>query len=104
MLAYVFDNFRNMCLKIYELDSAKFLSAPELVWQVDLKSTKVKLHLFTDINMLLMVEKYFRGRKCHSIYQYAKANKRYMKDYDKHKEPSYPQYCDVNNLYGWAIS
>ena len=68
MLAYVFDNFRNMCLKMYELDSAKFLSAPELVSQVDLKSTKVRLHLFTDIDMLLMVKKYFRGRKCHSIY------------------------------------
>ena len=52
MLAYVFDNFRNMCLKMYELDSAKFLSAPELVSQVDLKSTKVRLHLFTDIDML----------------------------------------------------
>ena len=28
LLADVFENFRNMCLKIYELDPAKFLSAP----------------------------------------------------------------------------
>ena len=30
-----------------------------------------------------MVEKVIRARKCHSIYQNAKANNKYMKDYDK---------------------
>ena len=35
--------------------------------------------------MLLMVEKSIRGEICHSIYQYSKANKKYMKDYDKKK-------------------
>ena len=53
--------------------------------------------------MLLMVEKGIRGRICHSIYQYAKANDKYMKDFDKNKE-SYLQYWDVNNLYGWTMS
>ena len=53
--------------------------------------------------MLLMVEKGIRGGICHSIYQYAKANNKYMKDYDKNKESSYIQYWDVNNLYGWAM-
>ena len=37
---------------------------------------------------------------CHSIYRYAKVNNKYMKDYDKHKESSCPQYWDVNSLYG----
>ena len=54
--------------------------------------------------MLLMVEKGIRGRICHSIYRYAKVNNKYMKVYDKDKEPSYIQYWDVNNLYGWAMS
>ena len=54
--------------------------------------------------MLLMVKKGIRGRICHFIYWYVKANKKYMKDYDKNKEPSYIQYWDVNNLYGWAMS
>ena len=39
-LAYVFENFRNMCLKIYELDLAKSLPAPELARQAALKKTK----------------------------------------------------------------
>ena len=57
LLADVFENFRNMCLEIYELDPAKFLSAPGLAWQAALKKTKVKLDLLTDIDMLLTVEK-----------------------------------------------
>ena len=54
--------------------------------------------------MLLMVEKGTRREICHSIYRYAKANNKYMKDYDKNKELSYLQYWDVNNLYGWEMS
>ena len=46
-----------ICLKIYKLDPAKFLSAPGLAWQVALKKIKVKLDLLTDIDLLLMVEK-----------------------------------------------
>ena len=51
-----------------------------------------------------MIEKGIRGGICCSIYQYAKTNNKYMKDYDKNKEPSYIQYWDVNNLYGCAMS
>ena len=85
LLADVFENFRNMCPEIYELDPAKFISAPGLAWQAVLKKTKVKLDLLTDIHMLLMVEKGIRGGICHPIYRYAKANSKYKKDYDKNK-------------------
>ena len=67
LLADMFENFRNMCLKIYELDPGKVLSAPGFAWQAALKSTKVVLDLLTDIHMLLMVEKVIRGGICHSI-------------------------------------
>ena len=40
LLADVFENFRNMCLKIYKLDPAKFISAPGLAWQAALKRLK----------------------------------------------------------------
>ena len=78
MLPDVFENFRKMCLKIYELDPAKILSAPTLAWQVSLKKTKVKLDLLTDMDVLFMLEKDIRGGICHSIYRYTKANNKYM--------------------------
>ena len=57
LLADVFENFRNKCIEIYELDLAHFLSAPGLAWQTCLKKTGIRLELLTDIDMLLMVEK-----------------------------------------------
>ena len=66
LLADVFDNFLNMCLKIYELDPAHFLSAPGLPWQTTLKKIKEKLDLLTDIDKSLMVEKCIRHRICHA--------------------------------------
>ena len=40
LLADVFENFRNICMKIYKLDTAKFISAPGLAWKAALKDTK----------------------------------------------------------------
>ena len=54
--------------------------------------------------MLIMVEKVIRAGVCHSIYQYAKAYNKYMKDYNKNKKLSYLQYWDENDLYGWSMS
>ena len=39
LLPDVFENFRNMCLKIYKLDPVYFVSAPGLAWQVCVKKT-----------------------------------------------------------------
>ena len=74
LLADVFENFRNKCLEIYDLDPSYFYSAPGLAWQACLKKTNVKLELLTDINMLLMVEKGITGGMCQSSYRYATAN------------------------------
>ena len=104
LLTDVFENFRNMCIKVYELDPAHFLSLPGLAWQACLKKANVKLELLTDYDMLIMVEEGIRGGICQSIHRYAKANNKYMKNYDKNKESSYIQYLDASNLYGWAMS
>ena len=72
LLADVFENFRNVCLKIYELDPAIFFAVSELAWQTTLEKTKVKLDFLTDINMLLMAEEGMGRGIYHSIYQYAK--------------------------------
>ena len=55
LLADVFENIFKICLEIYGLDPAKFLSAPALAWQAALKKTKVRLDLLTDFDMLLMI-------------------------------------------------
>ena len=100
LLADVFENFRNKCIEIYELDPAHFLSAPGLVWQACFKKTEIELELLTNIDMLLKVEKGIRGRICHAIHRYARANNKYMKNYDKNIKSSYLMYLDANNLYG----
>ena len=71
------------------------------IWLAALEKTKVKLDLLTDINMLFMVERGLRGGMYHSIYWYAKANNKCMKDYDKIKESSHLKYWDLNDSYGW---
>ena len=93
-----------MFLKEYEIDPTHFLSTQGLAWQAYLKNTKLELKLLTDIDMLLMVEKATRGVICQAIYRHAKANNKYMKNYNKEIISSYLMYLDANNLYGWVMS
>ena len=81
-LADVLENFRKMCLKFFHLDHVKCLSAPGLALQAPLKRTEIKLELLSDIDLLSMVKKRIRGGTYYASYQYAKANNKYMKDYD----------------------
>ena len=89
LLADVFENFRDMCINVYELDPVHFLSLPGLAWQACLKKTNIELELSTDYDMLLMVEEGIRGGICHSIQRYAKENNKYVKDYNNNEESSY---------------
>ena len=78
-----------MCLKIYQLDSAHFITAAGLVWQAALNIAQKKLDILTDISMLLMIEKGIRQGICHAIHRYSKSKNKYRKNHDKNKESSY---------------
>ena len=67
LLADVFENFKKMCLDIYQLDPGKFISAPGLAWKAALKKIEVELELLTDTDMFLMVEKGNRGVYCRNL-------------------------------------
>ena len=55
--------------------------------------------------MLLMFERGIRGGITQAVHRYSKANNKYMSEkFNPKEESSYPQYLDVNNLYGWVMS
>ena len=104
LLADVFENFRSVCLKAYNLDPCHFYTSPGLAWQACLKMTDVELGLLTDPDMYLFIEEGLRGGISMISSRYSKANNPYVPDYDPTQENSYVMYFDANNLYGWAMS
>ena len=104
MLADVFEKFIDACLKYYELDPCHCFSAPGLAWDAMLKMTDVKLEKISDIDQYLFIEKGLRGGISYIAKRNAKANNKYINDYDSNKQSTFITYLDKNNLYGWSMS
>ena len=105
LLADVFENFRDICLKNYGLDPVYYFTAPGLAWDACLKITDIDLELLNENNMLLMFEKGIRGGISIISNRYGEANNKYMgRGFNKNKALKYLMYLDANNLYGCAMS
>ena len=91
-------------MKYLQLDPCHYYTAPGLAWDACFKETKQELQLLKDYDMLMMFEKGKRGGISHISKRYAKANNKYMKDFDETKPSTFIQYLDANSLYGWAMT
>lgn len=99
-LADTFQNFRKTAHKTYRMDIAYFVTLPSYTWGACLKFTKVKLEKLVDIEIINMYAAGKRGDITHAITRYAKANNKYIPNYDPKKPSSNLMYEDGNNLYG----
>ena len=94
LLADVFEKFIDTCLKFYGLDPCHYFRSPGLSWDAMLKMTGVKLEKISDIDKYLFIEKGLRGGISYIAKRYAKANNKYMNDYDSTKPSKFITYLE----------
>ncbi|XP_041675515.1 uncharacterized protein LOC121530461 [Drosophila eugracilis] len=104
ILADVFENFRNICRRIYKLDPINYVTAPSISWDAMLKFTNVHLELISDGDMYNFLKRAVRGGLTQCSQRISIANNKYLNNFDPSKRNNFLSYIDANNLYGWAMS
>ena len=94
LLADVFEKFIDTRLKYYGLGPCHYFSSPGLSRDAMLKMTGIKSEKISDIVMYLFMEKGTRGGISYIAKRYAKANNKYMNDYDPEKPSTFATYLD----------
>ncbi|CAN7939664.1 unnamed protein product [Ixodes hexagonus] len=82
LLADVFESIRDVCLQTYKLNACWYFTTPGLAWDAMLNVTKIRLLMITDMDVFLKQGMYGMTDVTH---RYAKANNKYLPDYDKVK-------------------
>lgn len=103
LLTDIFQKFRKTCKQHYKLDPAFYITAPSLSFDAMLLKTGVQLELVSDLFIIRMIQSGIRGGLCMCSHRYAKANNKYIPDYNTSKPQSYIVYLDCNNLYGFSM-
>ncbi|KAJ8983456.1 hypothetical protein NQ317_013331 [Molorchus minor] len=104
LLADIFENYRNTCLKTYKLDPAWYFSAPGLSWDAMLLYTGVELELLTDPDIVHFFKKGVRGGVSTCVNRKAIANNPFVQNYNSLEPVNYIMYLDATNLYGFSMS
>ena len=55
LLADVFENFIDMCLKYWGQDTFHYFISPGLRWDAILKTTEIELELISDVDIYLFI-------------------------------------------------
>ena len=103
LLADIFEKFIALCLKYYGLDPCHYFSSLGLCWDAMLKTTGIKFEKISDIDKYLFIKKGLRRGISYTAKRYAKANNKFIKDYDPKKASTFISCLDMNYLYGWAM-
>lgn len=103
LLTDVFEQFRTTCKRDFDLDPAFYLTAPSLSFDAMLLKTGVELELLSDLSMVRMIQSGIRGGVCMCSQRHAKANNKYMSDYNPQESDSFIVYTDCVNLYGYSM-
>ena len=102
LLSDIFENFRELTLKYYKLDSLHYYTLPGLSMDACLRQTGVRLELLTQPDELLFIERGIRGGVSYICNRYARSNFPDSNDYSPDADTSFISYIDCNNLYGLA--
>ena len=103
LLTCVFEKFIKTCSEFYGLDPRHYISSAGVNWDAMLRTTGIELEKISDIDKYYLPEKGLPGGASYIAKRYAKANNKYMNDYDPKRPTTFITYLDKNNLYGWKM-
>lgn len=104
IFADIFENFRNVCYRAYNLDPTHYYTTSDLAWDAMLKHTKINLELISDITIHHFLRKGFRNNITYCKPNHSTANNKYIETHDTDDESKYLVHLKVNNLFEWAMS
>ena len=104
LLADIISDYRRMAINQYKLDPLHYGTAPAFSYDAMLKYTNATPELVHDPDMYIFFERGIRGGVSVISHRHAKANNKYLKNYDETQPKTSIFYTDCCNLYGYAMS
>jgi len=117
LLCDIFQHFRDLCIKFYELDPVLSYSLPGVSWDAAMRKTGITLDLINTPEMHMVLERNVRGGVAKIVKRHAEANQPGLPNYNPTKPQSHLLYLDCGmyiffiylfvyltvNLYGYCM-